>query len=431
MEPRFWTLIAALSLALAGCIGGPAQDSNSDDDATLSDDVQTGAAADDTDQDDATSGEDGQDDAGDDSQDDAGTDATPIPAGLTPSLSLSSTSGPAPLIYTLTVAATGTPAGAVSWRLDGNGDTVHEISGHTLPYSATYTVTSPGAHLVSFTLDDGPHSRQETVQVTVTQEFDSGDPDFVPPPPSDDDGADEEPPIVDPGKPPTEDPGNVTADLSATPASGEAPLAVTFDMDGSGEGNLTWSLDVDDDGTEEANGTSLPAQFNHTYADAGTYTARLTVTDSNDESAEDTVTITANDPPPPPPGGSFSGETTGPCKLCDLPEPTQPGVAGALGCAGFLLGLGDEDPEVFLDCVFFELGAGDAGQPFSSSSSQNDPQVEFMSECGPTASSVQKFANAGAAESGIVPAGAGCVVLWQRATLVQANTGVTLSINIG
>ncbi|HEY7422601.1 MAG TPA: PKD domain-containing protein, partial [Gaiellaceae bacterium] len=88
---------------------------------------------------------------------------------------------------------------------------------------------------------------------------------------------------------------------SPTPATGKAPLQVTFDGSGSsdsGGGTLTsWSFDFGDGSTDSGTG-SPPSTESHAYA-AGTYTAELTVTD--DQAVSDTasifVTANANVPP--------------------------------------------------------------------------------------------------------------------------------------
>jgi len=90
------------------------------------------------------------------------------------------------------------------------------------------------------------------------------------------------------------------ASFTASPTSGQAPLAVSFNASGSSDsdGSITsyaWSFG---DG-----GSSSGVTASHTYTSAGTYTARLTVTD--DDSSTDSVTRTiqvsstpvANNPP--------------------------------------------------------------------------------------------------------------------------------------
>ncbi|MFK3984940.1 PQQ-dependent sugar dehydrogenase [Micromonospora sp. NPDC050397] len=90
-------------------------------------------------------------------------------------------------------------------------------------------------------------------------------------------------------------PGNQppTASIDAEPTTGTAPLTVDFDGTGStdpdpaDEGRLTYKWDFTDDGTVDA--TTPTASF--TYAAGGTYTARLTVTDTLGVSASTTITV--------------------------------------------------------------------------------------------------------------------------------------------
>jgi PKD repeat protein len=82
-----------------------------------------------------------------------------------------------------------------------------------------------------------------------------------------------------------------TAVISATPATGAAPLTVTFDGSASSDPDGTissWSWSFGD-GT-----TSAAANPSHTYTSVGTYSATLTVTDNRNVSASDTVSIAVN-----------------------------------------------------------------------------------------------------------------------------------------
>jgi len=96
--------------------------------------------------------------------------------------------------------------------------------------------------------------------------------------------------------PANETPNNPpTCSLSATPSSGTAPLTLNFSMSASdSDGSITaWQLDVDNDGSTEYSGTgSPPTTQQHIYVSSGTYTAKLTVTDNNNDTGYATATIT-------------------------------------------------------------------------------------------------------------------------------------------
>jgi PKD repeat protein/glucose/arabinose dehydrogenase len=70
-----------------------------------------------------------------------------------------------------------------------------------------------------------------------------------------------------------------TARMSATPTSGDAPLAVNFDASGSTDADgdaITFAWDFNGDGTDDAQGPTA----SHTYVDNGAYSPKLTVTDA-------------------------------------------------------------------------------------------------------------------------------------------------------
>jgi len=87
------------------------------------------------------------------------------------------------------------------------------------------------------------------------------------------------------------------ASFTASPTSGEAPLGVTFNASASfdPDGSITSYVWTFGDG-----GSSSGATAAHTYTSAGTYTARLRITDN--DGATDTIThnILVQAPAPPP-----------------------------------------------------------------------------------------------------------------------------------
>ena len=118
--------------------------------------------------------------------------------------------------------------------------------------------------------------------------------------------------------------GNATnhaplANLTAVPMNGTAPLNVTFSVSGSDpDGDtLTWALTFGDGA--QLNGTTLPSNASHTYANAGNLTARLTVSDSRGLTATANVTLNI---------GAASVGPTGPHQAVDLAWKVGGGFAG-------------------------------------------------------------------------------------------------------
>jgi PKD repeat protein len=86
--------------------------------------------------------------------------------------------------------------------------------------------------------------------------------------------------------PPSEPP---IAGMSAIPSTGPAPLAVAFDGSASTGNPTSYSWDFTNDGSTDATGVTA----DHTYAVAGTYTAKLTVTNvTGSDTAATTITVT-------------------------------------------------------------------------------------------------------------------------------------------
>ncbi len=87
--------------------------------------------------------------------------------------------------------------------------------------------------------------------------------------------------------------------VAANPASGSAPLTVTFDGSGSSDPNpgdpITFAWDLDNDGQFD-DGTGATAVF--TYSTAGVFTPRLRVTDSGGLTDIKAATITTSGVPP-------------------------------------------------------------------------------------------------------------------------------------
>ncbi|HLF16043.1 MAG TPA: PKD domain-containing protein [Candidatus Thermoplasmatota archaeon] len=129
------------------------------------------------------------------------------------------------------------------------------------------------------------------------------------------------------GPAPTTGPANraPTASLEANETQGVSPLAVEFTLDGAdADGNdLTWTLDVDGDGTVDFDGTGddFPATVTHTFDLAGDYLVVLNVTD-DELSAEDSLHIQVAAPSVEP--DPFAGTCPGLDYVTIAPDPGPP-----------------------------------------------------------------------------------------------------------
>ncbi len=93
--------------------------------------------------------------------------------------------------------------------------------------------------------------------------------------------------------PPPPPPSAPTARMSVTPTTGTAPLAVTADASASTDPQgqtLTYAFDFGDGTTT---GPQAAATAKHTYASAGSYTVKVTVTDTSGLTGSTTTAVTA------------------------------------------------------------------------------------------------------------------------------------------
>ncbi|MHB8632610.1 MAG: hypothetical protein ACYDBQ_01400 [Thermoplasmatota archaeon] len=104
------------------------------------------------------------------------------------------------------------------------------------------------------------------------------------------------------------------------------------------------------------------------------------------------------------------------CEQCTPPNgPTTPGA-----CAGW------EQNTQGQDCIWSALNATLAGHNFTAHADANgDVDLSFLANCAPSpnAATVKDFTAAGPDESGSVPSGAGCVVLWNSPAVPPMGTG--------
>src|ERR671918_1871708 len=89
---------------------------------------------------------------------------------------------------------------------------------------------------------------------------------------------------------PTEQP--LTVGISSNDTEAIAPATFEFEADvGGGTGPYTYSWDFDDESSEESDEQTV----SHTFEEAGSYDVSLTVTDSGNQSASDSVEITVEE----------------------------------------------------------------------------------------------------------------------------------------
>ncbi len=179
------------------------------------------------------------------------------PVAPTANFSADPASGCVPLAVTFTDQSTG-DVDTYSWDFgDGGTSTVQ---------NPTYTYNSAGTYTVSLTVS-GPGGNDTETKT-----------DFI-----------------------TVQDGSVTADFSATPLSGDAPLNVTFTDASTGDVD-TYSWDFGDGGSSTSQNPS------YTYNTAGVYTVSLTVSNACGSDAETKVDyVTVTEPPCDAPIAEFSG----------------------------------------------------------------------------------------------------------------------------
>jgi PKD repeat protein len=165
------------------------------------------------------------------------------------------TSGPAPLDVMFHAVADDPDGGKVTYRWEfGDGGTA-------LGDEADHTYLEPGTYTAKVTATD-PTGSSATEEIVITV---------------------------------SEAPGNgaPTVEAAAVPASGSAPLAVTFTAQGTDPDgdSLTYRWDFGDN-SADASGRRVK----HTYTANGTYTATVTADDGNGGTATDTIEIVVGNP---------------------------------------------------------------------------------------------------------------------------------------
>ncbi|MBK8975583.1 MAG: PKD domain-containing protein [Planctomycetes bacterium] len=169
--------------------------------------------------------------------------------GLFPSFTADVLVGPSPLTVNFTdTTYTSDPGGVTSWAWDVDNDGTTDYT----TQNCTHTYNTGGKFSVKLTVTDVMHGTQFLTKI-----------DYI---------------VVDP----------ITADFTASPTLGTAPLTVSFTDTSSGN-PIAWQWDFDNDGTPD----SFVQNPSHTYTTAGRYSVALSVTNgANQDSIVKTDLIT-------------------------------------------------------------------------------------------------------------------------------------------
>jgi len=212
---------------------------------------------------------------------------------------------------------------------------------------------------------------------------------------------------------------NVT--FAASPLEGQAPLTVAFWINGTYTGNdsVEWTFDADGDLAFDANGSALPANWTFTFESEAAYHAVVSVLAGGLNATHTwNITVAAPEPAGPPAMDpvSFTETVQVACNQCSS--------------QGANTGVSYRTQQKGIDQTWVAIDPAWRGQPFTVTADKGNPDISFRTGCselGSGGGQVQDFKAAGA-ESGTVPQGAVCVLMWQQA---QTSTDTDITITIG
>src|SRR5215217_5066247 len=187
----------------------------------------------------------------------------PATESLAAEITSNATSGNAPATFSFAAdASDGTGPYTVNWNFGDDSEESDE-------QSVVHTFTEAGNYTVTLTVTDSEdQTATDTLEITVEESS--------------------EEPATDEELPATE---SLAAEITSNATSGNAPATFSFDADASdGTGPYTVNWNFGDD-SEESDEQSVV----HTFTEAGNYTVTLTVTDSEDQTATDTLEITVEE----------------------------------------------------------------------------------------------------------------------------------------
>src|SRR5215207_2241861 len=208
-------------------------------------------------------GEEGTTDTGTEEEGEEGTTTTePLTAEIISNYTAEEDHG-APATFSFAADASGgTGPYTVNWNFGDDSEESDE-------QSVVHTFTEAGNYTVTLTATDSTgETATDTLEITVEES-------------SEEPATDEEPPATE----------SLAAEITSNATSGNAPATFSFDADASGgTGPYTVNWNFGDD-SEESDEQSVV----HTFTEAGNYTVTLTVTDSEDQTATDTLEITVEE----------------------------------------------------------------------------------------------------------------------------------------
>src|SRR5215207_3678888 len=179
----------------------------------------------------------------------------PATESLAAEITSNATSGNAPATISFAANASGgTGPYTVNWNFGDDSEESDEES-------VVHTFTEAGNYTVTLTVTDSEdQTATDTLEVAVEESSTDGEP------------------------PATE---SLAAEITSNATSGNAPATFTFDANasgGTGPYTVNWNFGDDSEESEEESVV-------HTFTEAGNYTVTLTVTDSEDQTATDTLEV--------------------------------------------------------------------------------------------------------------------------------------------
>lgn len=179
--------------------------------------------------------------------------------------------------------------------------------------------------------------------------------------------------------------------------------------------DLEWTLAFGD-GSASQEGSQLPANATHTYV-AGNYTARYNVTDGLATASYNvTVSVQAGLPTV---ALSFSSDVANYCSFCTEVLGEQDGTEPASPFPSVSWSSGEQG----IDAVWVEVPAALIGHAWSATTTGADVAIAAFTACSPEGHFIEMVDTGANPETGIVPTGAGCMVLWEYLSWIPPPLG--------